>query len=73
MKLRENGWKSREIEEKYDRLKYDVNLMAAGKIFDLEFEGFTSIVIKMKNTVDGSGYLAKSSTRDKEEIIYVEV
>jgi len=59
--------------QKYDRLKYGVNPMAVGKILDLEFEGLTSIVTKVENTLDRSGYLAKSLTRNREEIIYVEV
>ena len=59
--------------QKYPTLKYGINPMGVGKIFDLVFEGMSSIIAKRDKTKDKSGYLAKSTSRNKEEIIYADI
>ena len=62
-----------EMVQKYGKLKYGVNPMGVGKILDLIFEGYSNIVAKKEETRDGSGYLAKAKTKDREELIYAEI
>lgn len=54
------------------RFRAGVNPMAVGRIYDLAFEGVSSIVAPRSSTPDGTGYLAKAKTKDGEEIVYAE-
>lgn len=47
-----------------------VNPMGVGGFFDVQAEGQSSIVAQRAKTPDGSGYLARAKTKDKEEILF---
>jgi len=59
--------------QKYSQFKYGVNPMAVGKIFDLTFEGFTSIIAKCDETSNRTGYIARSRSKDSEEIVIAQL
>lgn len=59
--------------QSYDELKYGINPMMVGSLFDLNFEGVSSIVAKVEKTRDRSGYLVKASSPNEEEILYADL
>jgi len=59
--------------QKYKTLKYGINPMAVGKVFDLAFEGFSSIVAPMEKAPDRGGYLATAKSYNREEIVTAEL
>mgnify|MGYP000465853019 CR=1 FL=1 len=46
-----------------------INPMGVGQLFDVVAEGVSSIVAHRERTPDGTGYLARAKSHDKEEII----
>lgn len=59
--------------QSYNELKYGINPMMVGSIFDLNFEGVSSIISKVEKTRDKTGYLTKASSPNEEEIIYADL
>jgi len=59
--------------QSYNELKYGINPMMVGSLFDLNFEGVSSIVSKVERTGNKSGYLAKASSPNEEEIVYADL
>jgi predicted amidohydrolase len=74
-KAQEEDWKRGcwSMVQNYRELRYGVNPMMVGSLFDLVFEGVSSIVSKVERTGDGSGYLAKARSFDEEEIVYADL
>ncbi len=56
----------------HHRFRAAVNPMAVGRVYDLAFEGVSSIAAPRDATPDGTGYLARAKSKDDEEIVYAE-
>lgn len=54
-------------------LDYGINPMLTGDIFDLNFEGQSTIVARRDLTPDGSGFLARALGHDTEEVVWATV
>lgn len=59
--------------QEFESFLYGVNPMAVGRMFELEFQGRSSIVAKQDMTPDRSGYLAIASNPVEEGFVYAEL
>jgi predicted amidohydrolase len=71
----EHGWEkgSLSMVQRYSSLLYGINPMMVGEMFGLEFEGMSSITCKADKTADGSGYLVRARSTDKEEVVWADI
>jgi len=70
-----HGWENGALGmvQRYEGLLHVINPMMVGEMFGLVFEGISSITAKADSTPDGSGYLARASTEDGEEIVWADI
>ena len=70
-----HGWEkgSLGMVQQYDNLLYGINPMMVGEMFGLTFEGMSSITCKASETPDGSGYLTKAKSPDREEAVWADI
>jgi len=54
-------------------IKYGVQAMLIGKIFDLTFEGVSSIMTKKEDTPDKSGIVCQAKSHDEPEVLVADL
>ncbi len=57
----------------FTQLKYGINPMMVGKMFDLPFEGRSSIIGKADSGPNDRGYLRRAKSKDQEEILVADL